>query len=339
MKKRLFALGITAIIALATAGCGNSKNSGDTGGGEKINLTMTCVGTDQGIDYITSVRFAETVAQKSDGAINIKVYGADQLAGGATNKALEMLATGQADIGVYSNSVLSNICANVGVTSLPWVFSSYEEVNEKMLGAAGKYCEEQLDAIGITWLDYTHNALRQISNNKRTVRTPEDVRGLKIRIPGGNVFNDTWRALGADPIAMAWSEVFTALQQGTIDGQENGVKTSQSNSIQEVNKYFTVWNYAYDPYPILFNKARWEELTDEQRTIIKEAANEVCEWSRDWVESEEEELLDFFRESGVEITILSEDEIEAFRNIVEPVIENYKEVFGEEAYAAFGIEY
>ncbi len=336
MKKKLLALGMAAVMATAMAGCSGSSSEN---GGDSVELTMTCVGTDQGIDYITSVEFADVVAEKSGGTIQIKVYGSDQLAGGSTNKALEMLATGQVDIGVYSNSVLSNICANIGVTSLPWIFTSYDDVNEKMQGAAGDYCKTELDAVGITWIDYTHNALRQISNSKHTVRTPEDVKGLKIRIPGGNVFMDTWKALGADPIAMAWSEVFTALQQGTIDGQENGVKTSQSNSIQEVNKFFTVWNYAYDPYPILFNKECWEGLTEEQRNIITEAANEVCAWSREWVETEEEELLTSFEEAGVEVTRLTEDEMAAFREVVQPVIDSYKEVFGEEAYTAFGIEF
>lgn len=338
MKKKFFAMAMVAVLVMGSlTACGGGDSTDSSG--EKLNLTMTCVGTDQGIDYITSVKYAETVAEKSGGTINIKVYGADQLAGGATNKALEMLATGQVDIGVYSQSVLANICSQVGVASLPWIFSSYDEVNEKMQGTAGDYLKAQLDEVGITWVDYTHNALRQISNSKHTVRTPEDVKGLKIRIPGGNVFMDTWKELGADPIAMAWSEVFTALQQGTIDGQDNGAKTSQSNSIQEVNKFYTVWNYAYDSYPILFNKTCLEGMSEEQREILIESAEEVCAWSREWVETEEAEILQEFEKAGVEVTCLTEDEIAAFREVVKPVIAKYKDTFGEEAYEAFDIEY
>lgn len=344
MKKRWTAsiLTLAMLGTVAFSGCGSANTSGGEADGDGVKaakLTMQCVGTDQGIDYITSVKFAERVAELSNQAIQITVYGNDQLANGATTKALEMLATGQVDFGSYSQSVLSTICDKIGICSLPWIFGDYADVNEKMQGEAGAYCETALAEAGIKWLDYTHNALRQISNSKREIKTPEDIKNLKIRIPGGQVFSDVWSALGADATAMSWSEVFTALQQGTIDGQDNGFKTSSSNSIQEVNKYFTVWNYIYDGYPLLVNQQSWDKLDEEQQAIIMQAANEVCAWSREWVETEETEIIAAFEAAGCTITYLTEEELLPFKEKVQPVIDKYKDVFGEEAYNAFGIAY
>ncbi len=304
---------------------------------KSASLKMTVTGTDQGTDYITSVRFAELVREKSGGAIGISVFSADQLAGGNQTKGIEMLAQGITDLGIYSNSTLAIIDERVGTCILPWTFTSYEQAGKYFAGSAGEFTKKILDKKGIIYLDATHNAMRQVSNNKKEIRTPEDVKNLKIRVPGGSIFLDTWRAFGADPIAMSWSEVFTALQQGTIDGQDNGVKTSDSSSIYEVNKFYTIWNYMYDGYPLVMNKKSWNRLDDAQRAILQEAATEACAWSRNKVETEEADLLKKFEMNGVKVTVLTEEEIAKFKELVKPVIEKYKSKYGEETMKAFGL--
>ncbi len=166
--------------------------------------------------------------------MEVKVYGT---AAGRRqhNKALEMLATEEVDIGCYARVSRKHHPKSASV--LAWTFTSYADVNEKMAGAAGAYLKEQYAEVGIEWVDYTHNALRQLSNSKRPVTTPEDLKNLKIRVPGGDVFMDTWNALGADVTSMAWSEVFTALQQDHRRQEKRRKDLPSSNSIQEVNKY------------------------------------------------------------------------------------------------------
>lgn len=334
MKRTLSVVLALVLALLCLSGCSSDTNGGDG----SVALTMTCVGTEQGIDYITSDKFAELVSEKSGGAITISVYGNDQLANGDSNKAMSMLATGQVDLGSYACSVLANINPDMGVCTLPFVFDSYEMVNEYYQGTAGEHCKTLMEDSGIVWLDYTHNALRQLSNSSHEIRTPEDLRNLKIRIPGGTVFSEIWECFPADASAMSWSEVFTALQQGTLDGQENGFKTSQSNSIQDVNKYFTVWNYVYDAYPLLMNQASFDSLTADQQAIILEAAQEACAWSREWCETDEAEIMAQFEDAGVTITQLTAEELQAFKDAVQPVIDKYRDVFGAEAYQAFGIQ-
>lgn len=340
--KRTLSIALAAILSLLLlVGCGSnnqdSRNGENAGSGE-VTLTMTCVGTEQGIDYITSQKFAELVAEKSNGQITVTVYGNDQLANGDSNKAMSMLATGQVDLGSYACSVLANLNPGMGVCTLPFVFDSYETVNEYYQGTAGEYCQSLMESTGIVWLDYTHNALRQLSNSKHEIRTPDDMANLKIRIPGGTVFSEIWACLPADASAMSWSEVFTALQQGTLDGQENGFKTSQSNSIQDVNKYFTVWNYVYDAYPLLMNQASFDKLSEDQQGIILEAAAEACEWSRAWCEEEEASIISEFEDAGVTITYLTDEELATFKELVQPVIDQYRDEFGADAYDAFGID-
>lgn len=340
MKKMLALAMSLALTVLCLSGCGSKDAPAASGAApaDSVELTMTCVGTEQGIDYVTSTKFAELVSEKSGGAIKITVYGNDQLANGDSNKAMSMLATGQVDLGSYACSVLANLNPGMGVCTLPFTFDSYETVNEYYQSTAGEWCSTLLNETGIVWLDYTHNALRQLSNSKHEVSTPEDLKNLKIRVPGGTVFSEIWACLPADASAMSWSEVFTALQQGALDGQENGFKTSQSNSIQDVNKYFTIWNYVYDAYPLLMNKSAYEKLSADQQAVITEAAAEACQWSREWCETGEADIIAEFESQGVTVTRLNADQLQAFKDLVQPVIDKYRDEFGAEAYAAFGIE-
>lgn len=341
--KKVVSVALVLMMVFSLVACGGT-NTTSTGGtaeapAKKVSLTMSCVGTETGIDYQTSVAFAEKVKEKSNGAIEITVYGNDQLANGDSNKGMTMLATGQVDFGSYACSVLANINPKMGVCTMPFTFANYDEVNKYYGTTAGEYCAEVLSESGITWMDYTHNAIRQLSNSKHEVRTPADLKGLKIRVPGGTMFAEIWACTEADAMAMSWAEVYTALQQKTIDGQENGFKTSKSNSIQDVNKFFTVWNYVYDAYPLLANTANLSsKLSEDQVALVLECAKEVCAESRAQNEQEEKDIMKEFEDKyGVTVSVLTEEEINAFRELTKPVVEAHRTEYGD-AYAAFGIK-
>ncbi len=155
---------------------------------------------------------------------------------------------------------------------------------------------ERLEAKGITYLGSFHNGFRQITNSKREVRTPEDVKRLKIRVPGSEVYMKFFKTLGADPVAMSWSEVFTAIQQGTIDGQENGICITDSAKMDEVQDYLTMWNYSYENDLFVANTEIWESLERKNQGH--------CSRRRPWRPvsgdaipgAEEAELVEGFRE-------------------------------------------
>ena len=212
-----------------------------------------------------------------------------------------------------------------------------EQAREVIDTTGGEYYAEMLANKGITYLGSFHNGFRQLTNSKHAVTTPEDLKGLKIRVPGSAVYMGVFKALGASPTAMSWSEVFTAIQQGTIDGQENGCSVTKSAKMDEIQDYMTIWNYSYENDLFVANTKVWENLEDNTKELLQQCATESCEWGRDRLEAEEDELIKGFQEEGMQVDILTEDQLQAFKEAVAGVTAELKQSYGEEACAAFGI--
>ena len=162
------------------------------------------------------------------------------------------------------------------------------------------------------------------------------MKGLKIRVPGSAVYMNVFKALGASPTAMSWSEVFTAIQQGTIDGQENGCSVTKSAKMDEIQQYMTIWNYSYENDLFVANSKVWNNLEEKTQQLLQECATESCEWGRDRLEAEEDELIKGFQDEGMQVEILTEDQLQAFKDAVADVTAELKQSYGEEACAAFG---
>ncbi|HAJ73882.1 MAG TPA: TRAP transporter substrate-binding protein DctP [Lachnospiraceae bacterium] len=347
MRRRLRAVtrrkripGVLLSLTVA-AGCltGCSSTASDTVNSnyQTINLSMAVNGTDTQIDSLVAKHFSELVEEKSGGAVTIDVFPNDTLAGGNSTKGVEYIATGGSDLGAYATSVLANIEPKMSVATIPWTFKSYEEAKEVIDTTGGEYYAGLLADKGITYLGSFHNGFRQLTNSRRAVTKPEDLKGLKIRVPGSEVYMNFFNALGANPTAMSWSEVFTAIQQGTIDGQENGCSITKSAKMDEVQDYMTIWNYSYESDLFLANTKVWDRLEDNTKDLLQECAAEACEWGRDKLEEEEEELIKEFQEEGIQVDILTDDQIGLFQNEITDVIENLKSEYGEEACTAFGM--
>ena len=296
---------------------------------------MSVNGTDTQIDSKVANKFADLVSEASNGNVTISVYPNDQLASGNATKGIEMLAVGAVDLAAYATSVMAVLDEQIGIATIPYTFSNYTEAKQIIDTSGGKYYEKLLADKGITYLGSFHNGFRQISNNKHEVRTPEDVQGLKIRVPGGEVYMDFFNTLGADPIAMSWSEVFTAIQQGTIDGQENGVSITKSAKMNEVQKYITIWNYSYENDLFVANSKIWNTLEPKTQQLLREKAKEACNWGRQQVENEEDGIIAEFEEDAIIVTKLTPEELNAFKNAVEPIREKFINKYGKENYNAF----
>ncbi len=340
MTRRKRIPGVLLSLTVA-AGCltGCSSTASDTVNSnyQTINLSMAVNGTDTQIDSLVAKHFSELVEEKSGGAVTIDVFPNDTLAGGNSTKGVEYIATGGSDLGAYATSVLANIEPKMSVATIPWTFKSYEEAKEVIDTTGGEYYAGLLADKGITYLGSFHNGFRQLTNSRRAVTKPEDLKGLKIRVPGSEVYMNFFNALGANPTAMSWSEVFTAIQQGTIDGQENGCSITKSAKMDEVQDYMTIWNYSYESDLFLANTKVWDRLEDNTKDLLQECAAEACEWGRDKLEEEEEELIKEFQEEGIQVDILTDDQIGLFQNEITDVIGNLKSEYGEEACTAFGM--
>ena len=334
MKKFLaLVLALTCVFTLALAGAPTASADYN-----KINLTMTVNGTDTQIDTKVGQKFAELVEEATDGAVLIDVFPNDQLAGGNAAKGMEMLADGSVDIAAYATVTMGALDERLTIGITPWIFDDYTDARTTIDETGLDYYAGILADYNMTLLGSFHNGFRQLSNSKRAVLTPDDLAGLKIRTPGSAIYQNTFTALGASPSTLNWGEVFTALQQGTIDGQENGLSITNTSGVLEVQPYVTVWSYSYENDLLMFNSDIWNSLNEETQNVLREKALEACNWGRDVVEAEHETLIEEFRDKGIQVDVLTEDQVALFKEKVVDVKADFLAKFDADALAAFGIE-
>ena len=335
--------GILMIIMILSmflmSACGGSAGSEGTGNSDyqKIDLVMSVNGTDTQIDSRVARYFAQLVEERSGGNVTVDVFPNDQLAGGNATKGIEMIAQGSVDLAAYATCTLAVIDSQLPVATIPWSFDSYTEAREVIDSTGGAYYAERLAEKGITYLASFHNGFRQLTNSKTVVDDSSDLKNLKIRVPGSEVYMGFFRALGADPTSMSWSEVFTAIQQGTIDGQENGASVTSTAKMDEIQKYMTIWNYSYENDLFIANTRIWESLDENTRQLLTECAKEACNWGRDTLEAEEAEILARFEANGMTITYLNDEQKAAFAEAISDWKAGMIDRFGEYACSAFGI--
>lgn len=340
MRARRRSLIISMILCLfLLSACGSSAGKGETGNSEyqKINLVMSVNGTDTQIDTRVARYFAQLVEERSGGSVTVDVFSNDQLAGGNATKGIEMIAQGSVDLAAYATCTLAVIDSQLPVATIPWSFDSYTEARQVIDSTGGAYYAERLAAKGITYIGSFHNGFRQLTNSKTIVDEPSDLKNLKIRVPGSEVYMGFFRALGADPTSMSWSEVFTAIQQGTIDGQENGASVTSTAKMDEIQKYMTIWNYSYENDLFIANTRIWESLDENTRQLLTECAIEACNWGRDTLEAEEADILARFEANGMTITYLNDEQKAAFAEAISEWKAGMIDRFGEYACSAFGI--
>ena len=327
---------LLALVLLA--GCSTASQSGDGDSAyQKIDLVMAVNGTDTQIDSRVARYFADLVEERSGGNVTVDVFPNDQLAGGNATMGIEMIAQGSVDLAAYATCTLAVIDSQLPVATIPWAFDSYADARAVIDSTGGQYYAERLAAKGITYIASFHNGFRQLTNSKTVVDDPKDLKNLKIRVPGSEVYMGFFRALGADPTSMSWSEVFTAIQQGTIDGQENGASVTSTAKMDEIQKYMTIWNYSYENDLFIANTKVWDSLNENTRQLLTDCALEACEWGRDALEAEEAELLAGFEKNGMEITYLTDEQKAAFADAIADWKAGMIDRFGEDACAAFGI--
>lgn len=305
---------------------------------QKVRLVMTGNGTELGIETFTARRFAKLVSEASGGNVHIEFYPNDELMGGNTNEAVRSLTEGAVDLGGYVSGTMSLLDPRLEVAAIPWSFSSYKEARKVIDETGGEYYAKILAEYGLVYLGSTHNAMRQLTSNRNAMRKPEDLRGMKIRVLGGEVYRRFFSTLGAKPVPLSWSELNIAIRQGVVEGQENGFFLMRSGHLNEIQKYMTVWNYVYENYLFVASRKTFDLLEPKTQNLLREKMREACEWSRDYLESEEKKIRAQFAADGLEIIDLTPEELEVFKEQVQPLREELKKKYGEEACKAFRID-
>lgn len=271
-------------------------------------------------------KFADLVAEKSGGTIKVEVYPSSQL--GNQRDLVEGLTLGTLDLTMTSTAVLGNFHPQVAVFDLPFIFRDREHAFEA-LDTVGMEIAKGLEEKGMKVLAFYENGVRNMTNNIRPIRVPEDMKGLKIRVMEQPIYIAMMKALGANPTPMAFGELFTALQKGVVDGQENPAAHIYTKRFFEVQKYISLTEHTYSAEPLVVSMITWNKLTPEQQTIIQEAAEEACDWQRQLAIDLENGYWDKIRESG-KCEIITDVDKEAFREATAPVWKDFEDQVGKE---------
>ena len=336
MQKILMTM-ILTITLLIVSGCGEELEEPQGEEYQKIRLVMTVNGTDTAIDTMVARKISELVAEETKGNVEIQVFANDQIAGGNATKGILMIADGTVDLAAYAAGTMSLLEPKLFVASIPWAFTSYQEARRVIDTTGGEYYAKLLAQNGLVYLGSTHNGLRQLTNNKRPVKTLKDIEGLRIRVPGGQIYIEFIKQMGAIPLVLSLSEIAMAIEQGIIDGQENGFSVTNSRDVQNLQKYMTIWNYTYENYLFVANNTIFDKLEPKTQELLRRKTKEACDWGRDLLEQNEQNLREKFIANGMQITELSEEELKPFKKQAQPMIDRLKAEYGEEACKAFNI--
>jgi len=227
-----------------------------------------------------AIKFAELVKQKTNGQINIKPYYGSALLKGAQLKSPQMVASGVIDCAYESTINSSPVMPEMNIFSLPFFINNFENLDKMEYGETGKAIFKVMDKKGLVGLAWAENGFRQVTNSKRAIHMPEDLKGLRLRVVGSPIFIDTFRQLGADPVNMNWGDAVTAFQQGVVDGQENPVGVLVPIQIFQYHKFATFWNYLVDPVIVYWGKKQFSKFPKDIQKAIREAAMESARFEK-----------------------------------------------------------
>jgi len=292
---------------------------------DPITLRLAHVVNEQDGFHIAAVKFQDLVAKRTEGAVNIELYPNASL--GDERTLLEGMQIGTVDMGVITNGPVANFVEEMAVFELPFLFPSPQAAYDVLDGPIGQELLDKLSEVNLKGLAYAERGFRNLTNSERPVNTPEDMKGLRIRVMENPVYVDTFRALGANAIPMAWTEALTAMQQGTIDGQENPVNVIHSFKLNETQGYMTLSRHTYAPAIFVMGMPVWNKLPEAAQAVVVQAAQEAAEHERRVNAEMESQQLAELREAGMQIN--DTPDIKAFQAAVVPVYEKYGEQFGD----------
>jgi C4-dicarboxylate-binding protein DctP len=273
--------------------------------------------------------FKQLAEERTKGAVKVEVYPNSQLY--KDREELEALQLGAVQMLAPSLSKFGPLGAReFEVFDLPYIFPNKETLYRVMDGDIGKKLFAKLDTKGVTGLAFWDNGFKQMSAN-RPLRNVEDFKGLKMRIQSSKVLDAEMRALGANPQVMAFSEVYTALQQGVVDGTENPVSNFYTQKMNEVQKHLTISDHGYLGYAVIVNKKFWDGLPQDIRATLEQAMKETTEYERDIAQKENDEALAKVRAAGTtEVYVLPFKDRVLWQKALLPVHKEFEDVIGKD---------
>ena len=361
--KRFLALALALIMVLALAACGSEpaatqKTEDTTPAAETneateateateaadgvIELDQTydwkfaCSATDNTCWADMGRQFGQYLSDRTGGKVTVTVYAQDQLTSGNQQEGIQATIDGSIDLCAHSNLIMSGFDQRLNVVSLPFIFESTDDV-DALLGAGGAGYEALAPIVegqGLHLLGIAENGFRHVTNSKKEITSPDDMAGMKIRIPNTAVLTFAYGDWGANWQIANWGEVYTGLQQGTYDGQENPLPTADGGSISDVNKYCTYWTGVYDCIFFCMNQDLYDSLPAELQALVDEAGAWAAAQQRELERKGDQEVIAKWTEAGVTFTYLTDEQVKAFKDASATVAERW----GAECVSTYGFD-
>lgn len=310
---------------IVVAGCGTNQAAGTSDGGERVFDVSLPLG--EGSHHDEGLKsFKEELERLTDGRLSVKLHYNNEL--GGEREVTEGMGINTIEMGLASTGPLGSFVKDIYMFDLPYLFKdvnhAYAVLDSEIGEELAKKIEEKANVKVLSWWE---NGVRHETNSVRAVKSPEDLKGIKHRTQESEVQVDTWRAFGADATPMAWPEVYTGLQQGVIESQENPIPTILDVRFHEVQDYLNLTGHVYSPLPFMMSKQLFDSLSKEDQDAILEAAKLATSTQREASQRLEQEALKKLEENGMEIV---QPDLDAFRKAVEPVYEKWAPKINEE---------
>ena len=333
--KKLVAIAVALLmLALLLAGCGGDKKKADdkAAAPQKVVLKLGTETATSHPETKGSQKLADLVKEKSKGSLEIQVYDSAKI--GSMKERTEGLRLGTVDISTSSVGFLATYIPVLGVFDLPYIYKDKAHEFRVFDGEIGKEIDKKMQEKGFRVVCYFDMGSRQITNNRQPINALADIKGMKIRVPQTEASIEGFKALGAAPTPMAFGEVYMALQQKVVDGQENPLSVIVSAKFNEVQKYLSLTNHQLFIQVLSISDKTWKKLSPEHQKILMEAAKEAQAYEREIAAKEETELIKTLKDKGMEINEVKN--IAPFAEAAKPLRDIYIKKLGQEAKDMFG---
>lgn len=340
MKKFISLLVVGVLSFTLFSGCSNkgteeTKNTSstqeasteETTTDEVFEMSVGIGYNDKSTEYKTLEYYKKMIEEKSNGRLKLNIYHSSAL--GNDKEVMESLQMGTLEMCVTSSAPVVPFINDFKVFDLPFLFPSYESADAVLDSEVAKELLDKLSDVGLIGAAFWENGYRNLTNSKKEVKTPEDVKGLKIRTMENPIHLATWELLGANPTPMAYGELFSAMQQKVVDGQENPWETIYTQNFYEVQDYVTNTGHVYSPFVVMFSAKWWEKLPSDLQTILLESTEESKEYNRKICREAADESIAALKDK-MTVTLLSTEEIGEFQKAVQPIYEQFSDDIGKD---------
>lgn len=325
VKMKKLQLFLIVLVLSVLAACGESSDESNELSEEKT-IKLAHSGSESHQYHIAAAKFKDILESDEDVDLTVEIHPNSSL--GSEGDAIEQVVSGSVEMTtVAADSNLANIIPEMNVFGIPFIFDDKEHVYNALDGEAGQHILDLAEDKGIKGLGYWEVGMRHITNDSREIVQPEDVSGLSVRVPPAKVWEAYITALGGSPTPIDFNELYSALDQGVINAQENPLATIDSMNLHEVQNYISLTEHTYTPAVTLISLDFYESLSDTEVEALESAVKEAAEYQRHYLDEQEDEILTMLAEEGVTI---SDPDREAFREATSDVADSVSNDVPEE---------